>query len=33
MRPRDITATDLDYWAGLDPKPVIYAADDETFNP
>lgn len=23
----------MEYWADLDPKPVIYAADDETFNP
>jgi hypothetical protein len=32
MMPRPIIPADLDYWADLDPKPVTYAADDETFN-
>ena len=31
--PRPITQDDLNQWAHLDPRPVTYAADDETFAP
>lgn len=33
MRPRELRDTDLGYWADLDPRPVTFAADDETFEP
>lgn len=33
MRPRTITEADLEHWARFKPRPVTYAADDETFLP
>jgi hypothetical protein len=33
MIPRDLTQTDLDYYRDLNPRPVIYEADNEHVDP
>lgn len=33
MKPRPITEADMAYWFDVDPESVVYAADDETFQP
>ena len=33
MLPRELLDEDMEYWRDLDPRPVLFAADDPTFEP